>query len=230
MNTKVPIAAVVAVAAALVLGGGTQAVAQPQAGTGAAACAGWTKVEAVSYLSHADGSYRRAQGTVRSVAKDTCFIELDENKYAPGWYTGWDGYWSIAKENDKGAVYKQFAKAVVRRGDGGYVESHLVDLDQLRDVAESVNCDARVTKDLADAWRADIRVYGEPNRQRTDWIRTWNEVTGFTNLGSRWRKDQCVKLTGSATKWDGHTFYETPQGQGGHYDWVRDDAVNLRRK
>ncbi len=55
-------------------------------------------------------------------------------------------------------------------------------------------------------------------------------MVGFTVIGPRWSKDQCVKLTGSAAKWDGHTLYETPRGEGGHYYWVRDDAVKLQRR
>ncbi|MEK2494387.1 hypothetical protein WN990_33060 [Kitasatospora purpeofusca] len=226
-NRRTPVAAA-ALAALVALAGSPQALAQEK--PRAQSCAAWTKVQAVAYLSYSDGTFRKAQGTVGTVAKDTCFISLDENRFPPGWYTGWNGYWSIAKENDKGAVYKQFAHAVVRKEANGYTESYTVDLDQLRDVAENVSCDARVTQDVADAWRADIRIYGEPNLQLTEWIRTWNEVVGFTVIGPRWRKDQCVKLTGSAAKWDGHTFYETPRGEGSHYYWIRDDAVKLQRR
>ncbi|MEV6971869.1 hypothetical protein [Kitasatospora sp. NPDC093806] len=229
------IAGVAAAAAVTVLlapvGSPAAAAAEPQP-RAAAACVAYTKVEAVAYSKFSDGTFRRAAGTENSVKKDTCFIELDENRYPPGWYTGWDGYWELAKESDKGAVYKQFGYGVVRKEANGYKEGYLVDLAQLRDVAENVNCDAKATKNLSRAWRAKIRVYGEPNRQLTDWIRTWNEVTGFTDEGGRWREGQCIKLTGSASKWDGHTFYETPVsgGGGGHLDWVRDDEVQLLRK
>ncbi|MFJ2598451.1 hypothetical protein [Streptomyces erythrochromogenes] len=121
---------------------------------------------------------------------------------------------------------------MVRRESSGYQEGYTVDLDQLRDIAENVSCDAKATTGLARAWRADIRIYGEPNRQLTGWIRTWNEVSGFTDMGGRWRKNQCVKLTGSAAEWQGHTYYETPQAGsgGGHYDWIRDDEMQLQRK
>ncbi|MFF3861571.1 hypothetical protein [Streptomyces sp. NPDC002209] len=41
-----------------------------------------------------------------------------------------------------------------------------------------------------------------------------------------------MKLTGSAAKWQGRTYYETPQsGSGGrHYDWIRNDEMQLQRK
>ncbi|MFF4098615.1 hypothetical protein [Streptomyces sp. NPDC001903] len=219
-----------ALAVLALLGSSPVSVAEQQ--QRAPSCVAWTKMEAIAYSKRSDGGFRRAGGTVPTVPKDTCLIEIDENRHAPGWYTGWDGSWSLAKENDPGAVYKQFAYAVVRKESGGYQEGYTVDLAQLRDIAENVNCDAKATVGLARAWRADIRVYGEPNRHLTGWIRTWNEVTGFTDAGGRWRKNQCVKLTGSAAKWQGHTYYETPQSGsgGGHYDWIRDDEMQLRRK
>ncbi|MGW4898206.1 hypothetical protein ACWEQL_39085 [Kitasatospora sp. NPDC004240] len=144
-------------------------------------------MEAVSYLSYSDGTFRKAQGTVSTVAKDTCFISLDENRCPPGWYTGWNGYWKVAKESDKGAVYKQFAYAVVRKEANGYTEAYTVDLDQLRDVAENADCDARITQGTADACRADIRVYGEPNRQLTDQRRRPNRSMIRRAFLSSWR-------------------------------------------
>ncbi|WP_405008119.1 hypothetical protein OHV13_32160 [Kitasatospora purpeofusca] len=121
---------------------------------------------------------------------DVGLIKVDENRFPPGWYTGDVSQWRIAKEDAPGARYKQFVFAVVREEENGYQEAYVLDRDQLRDFAENVDCDAMVTKDGAHSWRADIRTYGEPNMQLTGWIRTWNELEGFTALGAYWRRNQ----------------------------------------
>ncbi|WP_328952954.1 hypothetical protein [Kitasatospora purpeofusca] len=215
-----------AAAIVLVLGVGSQAAHGQSPRSAAPACQAWTKESAQDYLIRGDGFDHATQ----TVPKDTCLIKVDENRFPPGWYTGDVSQWRIAKEDSPGARYKQFVFAVVREEENGYQEAYVLDRDQLRDVAENVDCDARVTKDGAHSWRADIRIYGQPNMQFTGWIRTWNELEGFTDLGAYWRRNQCVKLTGSGTKWDGHTYYETPLGAGGgHYRWIRTDDIELLR-
>ncbi|MFF4852498.1 hypothetical protein [Streptomyces sp. NPDC001194] len=76
----------------------------------------------------------------------------------------------IVKRTKKGG-------AVLRGVDGG---GYTVDPGRLRDVAAHVGCDAEATAQPARARRAGIRIYGEPDRQLTNWIRTRNEASGST--------------------------------------------------
>ncbi|MFJ3788320.1 hypothetical protein [Kitasatospora sp. NPDC090091] len=175
-------------------------------------CEAWTGEEAASYLV-GSGEFTTARGRV---AKDTCLISVDQNRFAPGWYVGSrGGDWYKTKQDNPKAVYKQFVYGVVRREASGFEEGYVLDRDQLRDVAANRACDAKVTTDGAHAYRVDVRSYGRPDVGHTTFVESWNEVSGVTDLGSFWPKDQCLQLTHRATKWNGHTYYETTAGDGG---------------
>ncbi|MEU9304745.1 hypothetical protein [Streptomyces sp. NPDC048269] len=52
----------------------------------------------------------------------------------------------------------------------------------------------------------------------------------MTDQGPWWRKGQCIKVTGSATTWKGHTYYQSALGSGGHSRGVRGDEIELRQR
>ncbi|MEV0987800.1 hypothetical protein [Streptomyces sp. NPDC049949] len=109
--------------------------------------------------------------------------------------------WTPAKGNAAGAEQKSFY-VVYKGADKIYMDS-----DEIP--AGLPTCDAKVKGQSARKYRAKVRIYGEPRRDMKVFVRTWNEIEGFTATDSYFRPGDCIMLSGAAAKHDGKDVYET---------------------
>ncbi|MFJ3914453.1 hypothetical protein [Streptomyces vinaceus] len=122
--------------------------------------------------------------------------------------------WTPAKGNAAGAEQKSFY-VVYQGADKIYMDS-----DEIP--AGLPTCDAKVKGQSARKYRAKVRIYGEPRRDMKVFVRTWNEIEGFTATDSYFRPGDCIMLSGAAAKHDGKDVYETTGSA-----WVMAEEVEL---
>ncbi|WP_405763016.1 hypothetical protein [Streptomyces sp. NBC_00045] len=108
-------------------------------------------------------------------------------------------------ENQQGAHFKTFYTVY-----SGQTRSYL-DADEIP--SGIPRCDAVVKDKAAQKYNAKITTYGEPDRTFTSFIRTWDVVEGYQASGEWYGKNDCIILTGAATKREGQTLYKTSEVQ-----------------
>ncbi|MFG2487609.1 hypothetical protein ACGFSI_33260 [Streptomyces virginiae] len=151
---------------------------------------GWwsagTKLDRIVYEAAVEGHFTRSEEEIKyeGMTKAMTFVT-----------------WRPADADAEGAVRKAFYYVFSGR-DRNYMDSD--------EIPEGLpTCDARVKGTGARKHSAKIRIYGEPSRDLKSFVKTWNEIEGFTATHSYYRPGDGILLTGAAAKHDGKTVFET---------------------